>query len=307
MLQYKQWTSWLKVFILMSIFTLFQIPISQYAAGGMMEVNNRPILPSENVQYHSNDMNYSKIQQGNKTEIDNNAEEDNKLEAENNFNKENYLEQDNHAKKDNQYDGLKKAAKTVYLTIDDGPGEVSEKFLDILEDYKIKATFFVLEPQVRHYSEVVCRMASEGHELGGHGVTHNVKKFYASPESAVTEFNLTRDALREVTSQECLLVRTPYGSSPYLSEEQEKVIKEEGYKMWDWNVDSRDWYYRDYKYVQSTIEQVERLSDRGIEPVILIHELETTAKNLPELIENLVSNDYEFKTLDLNAKPVRLR
>lgn len=276
MIKKGQWGKWLLVFFLMSFFTLVQVPISQYALG-IGEQNTRNSIENINNQTMQENM-----QETEQESIEESIEENNEV--------------DNEIKK-----------KPVYLTIDDGPGIVSKQILDILARNKIQATFFVLEPRVRYYSDMISRMDIEGHELGVHGVTHDVKRFYASPESVVNEMIRTRYSLRTLTGKEHYLARTPYGSFPYLSKEQERSLINEGYKIWDWNVDSRDWYFRNERYVQYTISQLERLQQNGTIPVILIHELETTARHLPLLIDYLLSNDYEFKTLNLVDKPVRLR
>lgn len=273
---------WLFVFFLMSFFTIFQVPISQYALGNTINVVNEQKIPTDNQISKDND---------NLIEQTNNSETTNEETSEENNNSKN-----NESNK-----------KPVYLTIDDGPSIISKQILDTLEHYQIQATFFLVEPRVRYYPDIVIRMAKQGHELGVHGVTHDVKRFYASPKSAVEEFNITRDTLALFTGNEYYLARTPYGSFPYLSKEQERLVLQEGYKIWDWNVDSRDWFFRNTRYVQNTISQVERLEQNGIIPVILIHELEATARHLPLLIDYLLANDYEFKTLDIEEKPVRLR
>lgn len=272
MIKKSQWKKWLIVFFLMSFFTLFQVPISQYALG-IAEHN-----PSNSINQQVTGITE------NIDKINETAEESDEV-----TNQESIEE------------------KPVYLTIDDGPGIVSEHILDILANYDIPATFFVLEPRVRYYSDMISRMNVEGHELGVHGVTHDVKHFYSSSESVVNELNRTRYSLQELTAKEHYLARTPYGSFPYLSKEQEKAVLEEGYKIWDWNVDSRDWYFRNDRYVQYTISQLERLQQNDTIPVILIHELETTARHLPLLIDYLLTNDYKFKTLNLEEEPVRLR
>lgn len=278
MIQPKQWGNWLKVFALMMIFTLVQIPISQYAFGGSAaaEVQEKTILHETKEEVIEEEVIKEKVN-------DEIITEDNTV--------QNIIQKDK---------------KPVYLTIDDGPGTVSDEFLDILAGYGVEATFFLLEPRVRAYPEEVRRMVIEGHRLGLHGVTHDVRKFYDSSESVVRELNKTMAALREVTGLECLLARTPYGSAPYLSQDQDQAAAKAGYKLWDWNVDSRDWYYRDEEYVRSTLEQVQKINDAGAEPVILIHELKSTAKYLPQLIEELLAQGYEFLPLEVNAPPVRL-
>ncbi|MGI6448830.1 MAG: polysaccharide deacetylase family protein [Desulfitobacteriia bacterium] len=291
----KQWISWLKVLLIMSVFTFLQVPLSQYALG---KTDNSPANWAPAAENGLISVNYQSLEEYRITRM--NAQSDSGSQS---------VEPAGLAGKEHTEQEIEQqeGQKAVYLTIDDGPGGVSAKFLDILAKYEVKVTFFLLEPRVKVYSEEVIRMAREGHALGCHGVTHAVGQFYGAVDSAVREFNQTKAALREATGQDYHLVRTPYGSVPYLAAAQEKLVVEAGYRIWDWNVDSRDWYYRDEEYVLRTIEQVDKLAAQGIEPVILIHELETTAEHLEKLIEHLLAQGFEFKTLALEQEPVRLR
>ena len=54
-------------------------------------------------------------------------------------------------------------AKTVALTFDDGPSELTPQFLDLLQQYNAKAVFFCVGEQIQKYPEVVKRMQAEGH------------------------------------------------------------------------------------------------------------------------------------------------
>lgn len=65
----------------------------------------------------------------------------------------------------------------IILTFDDGPNPgITEKFLDILQDYGIKATFFVIGNNAKKYPDIMNRMVSEGHIVGNHSMTHTPLK-----------------------------------------------------------------------------------------------------------------------------------
>jgi len=194
--------------------------------------------------------------------------------------------------------------KKVYLTFDDGPSPVTGLLLDTLEKYHAHATFFMLENRMKLYPDSVTRLAEDGHGLGLHGVTHDKKKFYQSPESAVAEMKLAQSTLSNLTGITTELIRTPYGSKPYLTDEQKKAISEAGFIIWDWNVDSKDWYFRDERLVEYTINQIEKLTTKGIEPVILLHDNKYTVDCLPQLLSYLLDQQYEFGILDGNMEPV---
>ncbi len=73
-----------------------------------------------------------------------------------------------------------KNKKIIALTFDDGPHpKYTTEILDLLNEYNIKATFFVLGKFAEQYPEIIKRQAKEGHEIGNHTYSHiNVKKKY---------------------------------------------------------------------------------------------------------------------------------
>lgn len=195
-----------------------------------------------------------------------------------------------------------KHKKVVYLTFDDGPSAASASILAQLKKYKAKATFFYLEPNMETYSNIVIQAHKEGHSIGLHGVTHDVKKVYATTTSVVEEMDRTNEELEKIINQKSMLIRTPYGSKPYMNEKSIKNVKKAGYIIWDWDIDSRDWYYQDKRYVKDTIKQLNSLKDRT--PVILMHDRQATAKQLSQLLDYLDKQGYEFKTINEYMEPV---
>ena len=59
--------------------------------------------------------------------------------------------------------------KLAALTIDDGPLENAGEILDILKEYDVKATWFVISDHMERYPEFVKRIVDEGHEMQNHG------------------------------------------------------------------------------------------------------------------------------------------
>jgi len=196
--------------------------------------------------------------------------------------------------------------KKAYLTIDDGPTEVEHELLDLLASYNVKATFFMLEPNMKKYPDAVKRIVAEGHVPALHGVTHNAKKFYRSKETVLNEMNQAQKTLEKITGYRTTLIRTPYGSSPKMTPEYKRAVKDSGYQMWDWNVDSRDWKYRDGSFVAYSIQQIEKLAKKGEDPIILIHSKRSTVEHLPKLLDYLVDQGYSFEVLDASLEPYQL-
>jgi peptidoglycan/xylan/chitin deacetylase (PgdA/CDA1 family) len=197
--------------------------------------------------------------------------------------------------------------KIAYLTFDDGPTDYLTNILDSLAEYDVQATFFMLEPLMSSHVHTLSRMKDEGHAFGLHGVSHNRNCFYASEESVLGEMNTAQAKLLEIIGLNTVLIRVPYGSYPHMTPVYKEAVKAAGFQMWDWNVDSKDWFYRDERFVDNTIKQIEALEKRKINPVILLHDRRETAVFLPRLLEYLQSNNYIFKVLTAEMEPVQLR
>ncbi|MEC1260488.1 polysaccharide deacetylase [Bacillus swezeyi] len=199
--------------------------------------------------------------------------------------------------------------KVVYLTFDDGPNPTaSEKILSLLSQYHAKATFFMLKPHIDQNPDIVKKMVESGHSVGSHGVTHQVSKIYQSPESFAAEMNDTLKTIKETTNVNTNLIRSPYGSKPYITGPFQEVIKREHFNLWDWTVDSEDWKSANTngQFVNNVIQQVNNLTE--VEPlVVLMHEKPTTAAHLEKLLKYFQENGYEMKEVNDSMKPLHFR
>lgn len=201
----------------------------------------------------------------------------------------------------------KENKKVIYLTFDDGPTAHTMQLLDILDQYDAKATFFMLGPHMEQYQTATKRIVKEGNGLGLHGVTHVVKKFYGSPFSAYKEMRDANESLYQVAGVRTSLVRTPYGSKPYMKQGYRDVmLSQGGFHLWDWNVDSLDWKYKkDHQRVYNNImSQVNAVEKRGINPVVLMHDQPATLKVLPLVLKTLKKDGYTFEILNKQVHPV---
>ena len=192
----------------------------------------------------------------------------------------------------------------IYLTFDDGPTNVSDELMDILDDYQMKATFFMIGPKVKEYPEVVKRMHQEGFGLGLHGITHDVEKIYSSQSAPSEEMIENQEILEEVTGVSFELIRLPYGSIPYLTEDMRYVLDQNDFKVWDWNVDSLDWELNNERYVQHTIREIQKMEQTGLTPVVLLHDTQETIKHLPKLLSYIKEQSYQTKILTNDMPPL---
>ena len=135
--------------------------------------------------------------------------------------------------------------KVIYLTFDDGPSNYTGELLDILAKYDVKATFFVVNTG---NIAITSRMAAEGHTVAIHSATHNYSYIYSSEENYYADLYKMQNIIAEHTGQLSYLIRFPGGSSNTVSRRYNKGImtrltqsvKENGFKYFDWNVDSND-------------------------------------------------------------------
>ncbi|PFQ43325.1 peptidoglycan-N-acetylglucosamine deacetylase [Bacillus cereus] len=187
----------------------------------------------------------------------------------------------------------KPVGKVVYLTFDDGPSELTGKFLDVLKEQKIEATFFMQGSNLQNtsFQENVKRSVKEGHYIGAHSMTHNSDKLYKKGQF-VPEMKETLSLIHDITGTDPKLVRPPYGSAPGLKgEEIRNQIVEAGIKVWDWTIDSNDWKLKDNP--NQIIENVKKQTTEDVE-VVLMHEKPQTLQALPEIIKFYKEQGYEF-------------
>ncbi|HDR4799905.1 TPA: polysaccharide deacetylase, partial [Bacillus cereus] len=158
----------------------------------------------------------------------------------------------------------KPVGKVVYLTFDDGPSELTGKFLDVLKEQNVASTFFMQGSNLQNtgFQENVKRAVKEGHYIGAHSMTHNSDKLYKKGQF-VPEMKETLALIHNITGTTPKLVRPPYGSAPGLKgEEIRNQIVEAAIKVWDWTIDSNDWKLKGNP--QQIIENVKRTTTEDV-------------------------------------------
>lgn len=186
------------------------------------------------------------------------------------------------------------ASHKVYLTFDDGPSANTEKILDILDEYDIKATFFVVGNESKTAREALKQIVERGHALGMHSYSHKYSDIYSSEEDFAADFEKLRSYLEEVTGVTSNVYRFPGGSSNTVSELDMRVfidyLESEGVCFYDWNISSGD---ASRKLL--TVDQIVENATKGIErrgtSVILMHDAvnkTVTLEALPLIIEKIL-------------------
>ncbi|MED0961740.1 polysaccharide deacetylase family protein [Bacillus paramycoides] len=182
--------------------------------------------------------------------------------------------------------------KIAYLTFDDGPNKYTAQILNILKEKNGKATFFVIGGKVPHYQKTMHRLIQDGHYIGLHSMSHDVKRLYTGdPSVLIAEMEQAQNIVQQVTSLNTHLVRVPYGSMPYLKKNYRDALVSAQYKMWDWTIDTYDW--KSYDNPSAILERVRNQSDEQME-VILMHDSSVTVQILPAVIDYLQSQGYKL-------------
>lgn len=183
--------------------------------------------------------------------------------------------------------------KKIALTFDDGPHpRYTEKILDLLGEYDIKATFFVIGSNLDMYGDVVSRAVSEGHEIGNHTTNHpHMNKLKYS--DFVNEIFGTEKMVFEKTGVKTKLFRPPEGKC---TPELKRFCKENGYSIILWSIDTMDWNENPSDKIACEVMQHLHGGD-----IILFHDYvsrkNTTIPALKMLIPKLIEQGYEFVTV----------
>lgn len=180
--------------------------------------------------------------------------------------------------------------KVVYLTIDDGPSEYTDEIIKILNKNNVKATFFMINGNMKAYPEQVKNIVKNGNTAGFHSVSHDIHKLYVSKTSAKEEFDTNQATFKKITGQTSKVIRLPFGSKPYTPRASYNALVDSGYKLWDWTLDTEDW-----RSTSSQImENVKKYSSGSDNVVLLMHERKQTVAILDEMIKYLKSEGFEI-------------
>lgn len=195
--------------------------------------------------------------------------------------------------------------KIMYLTFDDGPSQYTDEILKLLEKYQMKATFFMLDGAMKENPEAVKQIVEKGHAVGLHGVSHKTSTFYCGQDGPLNEMDKTNDTLESIVGFKSCLIRTPYGSSPYLTQKQYINLVSRDYRIWDWNIDSKDWAYKNpYKTFNSTIKSIR--NSKKEPKVVLFHDMKDIGKTLELFLKWMKENEYTSKEITPELVPVKM-
>ena len=198
----------------------------------------------------------------------------------------------------------------VYLTFDGGPNENTDAILDVLDEYDVKATFFVVGNESDDMKDVYKRIVAEGHTLGMNSYSNQYSTIYASSEAFEEDFDKLSMYLEKVTGEKSVYYRFPGGSGNEISNvnmaELVHVLNKKKITYFDWNVSAGD-AASDYS-VDDIVTNVTTGVSHYKTSVVLLHDGEnksTTVEALGPLIEALQKMDAEILPIDENTKVIQ--
>lgn len=99
---------------------------------------------------------------------------------------------------------------TLALTFDDGPSEGTEDVLDLLQKYRVPATFFQCGMNVSRLPQVSLAVVAEGHEIGNHSHSH-ARLYFRSRAEIEMEFARAQEVIDSTIGIAPRLMRPPFG------------------------------------------------------------------------------------------------
>ncbi len=199
--------------------------------------------------------------------------------------------------------------KVCYLTFDDGPSIYTEQILDILDEYGIKATFFVNgktdDDSIKRYQEIVKRDST----LAMHSYSHVFSQVYSSLDEFVQDTEKLRKLLKDKVGIDTNIYRFPGGSSTTTTDKIEEYIQyldENGYIYFDWNVSSGD-ATKEKLTVDEIYNNVISGTMQHSNAVVLMHDSakrDTTVEALPMIIQKLTQEGYVFLPITTSSTVV---
>lgn len=169
------------------------------------------------------------------------------------------------------------------LSFDDGPSPNTPHLLDMLSEYGIPATFFLLGKQAERYPALVQRIVAEGHEVGNHSYSHPNLRLISSANKA-QEIARTDAILRGLGANPSFL-RPPYGS---YDNHTVAVAEELGLSIMLWSLDSRDWKSLPASYATLRSTRGTVYGPGSLRGIFLFHDThKRTVDDLPRIISEL--------------------
>lgn len=182
----------------------------------------------------------------------------------------------------------------VALTFDDGPDPTwTEQILDVLDQYKVPATFFVLGTNAERWPGLVVEMARRGHSVQNHTWGHPYLT-QVSDDGILGQLSGTSDVVEEILGTRPTCYRPPYGD---VDARVDSLAASIGMARVGWNVAPNDYLSPPPEVLTGNV--MARAAQLPGQPlVVVLHDgggnRAATLASLPSMIEQLTAAGYSF-------------
>lgn len=162
-------------------------------------------------------------------------------------------------------------------------GDKTLGILDLLDEYNIKTTFFLVDIWTQKYPELVKEIVARGHEIGNHSTSHPQMSKLNETQIA-KELNTQADNVLAIAGVRPVLFRPPYGDY------NNRVIttaRAQGFVPIQWSVDSLDWKNRG---AQEIINRATKVKSGDI--VLFHNDSQYILDALPAVLKYYAENGY---------------
>lgn len=181
---------------------------------------------------------------------------------------------------------IDKKKKMIALTFDDGPNYNTNRVLNILSKYHIKATFFILGTNISGHETIIKKMKELNMEIGNHMYSHKLLTKLKNNEIE-EEIDKVDTIIYDITKEKPTLVRPSYGTF------NKRICSLIDRPIILWSIDTLDWKNHNSKLIEKRV--MSKISDGDI---ILMHDIyRATANSLELIIPKLIEKGYQFVTI----------
>lgn len=187
--------------------------------------------------------------------------------------------------------------KLVHLSFDDGPDpRYTPRVLQVLADYRLPASFFVVGCKVEHQPGLTRRIVAEGHEVGSHTYEHR-HAYGLGWAKSNTAIVTNAKVLCKVLGRPITWFRPPWGAMNLF---EWIAVKKTALRPLLWTSNAKDWL------VKSSPRMIQERLLKRVKPgaILLLHDSggqpgapEQMLQALPGIIEKLRAAGYQFVSL----------
>ena len=182
-----------------------------------------------------------------------------------------------------------KNSKNISLMINVYWGtEYLESMLKTLDEYSVKATFFIGGTWAKENVELLKKIYSKGHEIGSHGYTHKEHGKLDYTKN-LTEIQTCHEIVKEILGIDMELFAPPGGSYNSHTIKAAEFLK---YKTIMWTRDTIDWRDHDTSLIYNRA-----ITNMCGGDLILMHPTKNTVDALGDIINYALKHDFKLSTV----------